>query len=76
LTNTLNLDSTETKSLNFMRKLKKRKDLRVQAAFLITIAMKLAVIKKRLPTKENNKEKLLHVIQFKKHLSNFRFALR
>ena len=72
LSNTLNMDNLETKALNIIMRLEKRKEVQKIAAYILTNAVKYRLILKKSPEDKKSRKRLVYKI--KKYMKDFRIA--
>ena len=68
------MDNLETKALNIIMRLEKRKEVQKIAAYILTNAVKYRLILKKSPEDKKSRKKLVYKI--KKYMEQFRIANR
>lgn len=74
ITNFLNLDSMESKVLNVIMRLQKREEVKIEAAFVLTLMARIHFVQKNKNLSLNDKTKKIKAIQenLKDHIKAFK----
>ena len=74
ITNTLGMNQLENRSFSFLKRLRKKKEVREHAGYLLTVACKIKLVDKKVElTKPERRELKLELIdKFQRHLQQFR----
>lgn len=74
ITNFLNLDNMESKVLNVIMRLQKREEVKIEAAFVLTLMAKIHFTQKNKKIDANEKKNKIHQIQenLKDHIKAFK----